>query len=93
MTAIDPDSCQLVEVPIDASGTIVVQDPSALIAGGQVQVGGIVQTGKSILKPELAQHLIQPIGIRASYVSFLWLSVSFRFSCLPWIKSVIIATG
>ncbi|KAL5968712.1 Zinc finger MYM-type protein 2, partial [Taenia solium] len=65
MTAIDPDSCQLVEVPIDATGAIVVQDPSALIAGGQVQVGGIVQTGKSILKPELAQHLIQPVGIRS----------------------------
>uniref|UniRef100_A0A5K3FFB1 DUF3504 domain-containing protein n=1 Tax=Mesocestoides corti TaxID=53468 RepID=A0A5K3FFB1_MESCO len=65
MTAIDPDSCQLVEVPIDASGTIVVQDPGTLIAGGQVQVGGIVQSGKSLLKPELAQHLIQPVGIRS----------------------------
>lgn len=64
MTAIDPESCQLVELPIDANGAIVVQDPSALISGGQVQVGGIVQAGKSILKPELAQHLIQPVGLR-----------------------------
>lgn len=38
MTAIDPESCQLVEVPIDANGAIVVQDPSGLIASGQVQV-------------------------------------------------------
>ncbi|VDM22142.1 unnamed protein product, partial [Hydatigera taeniaeformis] len=65
MAAIDPEGCQLVEVPMDANGAIVVQDPSGLIAGGQVQVGGIVQTGKSILKPELAQHLIQPVGIRS----------------------------
>ncbi len=66
MTAIDPDSCQLVEVPIDPNGAFVVQDPSGLIAGGQVQVGGMATAGKSLLKPELAQHLIQPVGIRVS---------------------------
>lgn len=42
MSTIDPESCQLVEVPIDANGAIVVQDPSGLIAGGQVQVSRMV---------------------------------------------------
>ncbi|VDL61344.1 unnamed protein product [Hymenolepis diminuta] len=46
MTAIDPESCQLVEVPIDANGAIVVQDPSGLIASGQVQ---------SVLDPRVSQ--------------------------------------
>ncbi|KAM7534003.1 hypothetical protein Aperf_G00000113658 [Anoplocephala perfoliata] len=46
MSTIDPESCQLVEVPIDANGAIVVQDPSALIAGGQVQ---------SVLDPRVSQ--------------------------------------
>ncbi|VDL97885.1 unnamed protein product [Schistocephalus solidus] len=66
MTAIDPDSGQLVEVPIDPNNTYVVQDSSALLAGGQVQIGGVVQAGKSLLKPELAQHLIQPVGYKTS---------------------------
>ncbi|KAL7056004.1 hypothetical protein AAHC03_021129 [Spirometra sp. Aus1] len=66
MTAIDPDSGQLVEVPIDPNNTYVVQDSSALLTGGQVQIGGVVQAGKSLLKPELAQHLIQPVGYKTS---------------------------
>ncbi|EUB54979.1 Zinc finger MYM-type protein [Echinococcus granulosus] len=88
MTAIDPESCQLVEVPIDANGAIVVQDPSALISGGQVQVGGIVQTGKSILKPELAQHLIQPVGIRNRLAGRFGLPLAFFKSVLSF-QSVI----
>nr|CDS31018.1 Zinc finger MYM type protein 3 [Hymenolepis microstoma] len=46
MATIDPESCQLVEVPIDANGAIVVQDPSGLIASGQVQ---------SVLDPRVSQ--------------------------------------
>ena len=68
MAQIDPESCQLVEVPVDANGAIVVQDPSGLIAGTPVQVGSLVQTGKSVLKPELAQHLIQPVGLRVRHL-------------------------
>lgn len=70
MTAIDPDNCQLVEVPIDGNPAYVVQDSTSLISGGHVQVGGIASAGKSLLKPELAQHLIQPVGLRVSQCSY-----------------------
>ncbi|VDQ02233.1 unnamed protein product [Trichobilharzia regenti] len=48
---------QLVELPIDQAGTYVIQDAS----GAQIQLGS-VQGGKSLLKPELAQHLSQHAG-------------------------------
>ncbi|CAH8863901.1 unnamed protein product [Trichobilharzia szidati] len=55
--AIDPSMGQLVELPIDQAGTYVIQDAS----GAQIQLGS-VQGGKSLLKPELAQHLSQHAG-------------------------------
>ncbi|CAH8613463.1 unnamed protein product [Schistosoma bovis] len=59
--AIDPSLGQLVELPIDQAGAYVIQDAS----GGQIQLGS-VQGGKSLLKPELAQHLSQHTGYKSN---------------------------
>ncbi|CAH8542291.1 unnamed protein product [Schistosoma turkestanicum] len=59
--AIDPSLGQLVELPIDQAGAYVIQDAS----GGQIHLGS-VQGGKSLLKPELAQHLNQHTGYKSS---------------------------
>nr|CAX69524.1 MYM-type zinc finger protein 2 [Schistosoma japonicum] len=58
--AIDP-SMGLVELPIDQAGAYVIQDAS----GGQIHLGS-VQGGKSLLKPELAQHLSQHAGYKSN---------------------------
>ncbi|CAH8589597.1 unnamed protein product [Heterobilharzia americana] len=59
--AIDPSMGQLVELPIDQAGAYVIQDAS----GGQIQLSSI-QGGKSLLKPELAQHLNQHTGYKTN---------------------------
>ncbi|KAF8562629.1 hypothetical protein P879_11791 [Paragonimus westermani] len=64
MSAIDPNTGQLIELPIDQTGAYVMQDGSTVLTTAQLQTG--VQGGKSLLKPELAQHLTQHVGYKST---------------------------
>ncbi|VEL29812.1 unnamed protein product, partial [Protopolystoma xenopodis] len=66
-TGFDAATGQYLEVPIDQAGTYVIQDPG-LIAGTQLQLSNVIQGGKSLLKPELAQHLTQSGGYKVNNV-------------------------
>ncbi|KAF5395722.1 hypothetical protein PHET_11546 [Paragonimus heterotremus] len=66
MSAIDPNTGQLIELPIDQTGAYVMQDGSTVLTTAQLQTG--VQGGKSLLKPELAQHLTQHVGYKVKYL-------------------------
>lgn len=60
VSAIDPNTGQLVELSIDQSGAYMMQDGSAVLTTSQLQ------GGKSLLKPELAQHLNQHVGYKTT---------------------------
>ncbi|CAL8082751.1 unnamed protein product [Calicophoron daubneyi] len=64
MSTIDPNTGQLIELPIDQGGAYVVQDGAGVLTSAQIQAG--VQGGKSLLKPELAQHLNQHVGYKST---------------------------
>lgn len=63
MSAIDPNTGQLIELAVDQSGAYVMQDGSTVLTTSQLQP--TIQGGKSLLKPELAQHLTQHSGYKA----------------------------
>ncbi|VDP94181.1 unnamed protein product [Echinostoma caproni] len=65
VSAIDPSTGQVIELPIDQAGAYIMQDGSSVLAGAQLQ--GNIQGGKSLLKPELAQHLNQHPGFKVIF--------------------------
>ncbi|KAA0200325.1 hypothetical protein FBUS_09846, partial [Fasciolopsis buskii] len=64
VSAIDPNTGQVIELPIDQPGAYIMQDGSGVLTGTQLQAN--IQGGKSLLKPELAQHLNQHTGYKSS---------------------------
>ncbi|TPP66057.1 Zinc finger MYM-type protein 3 [Fasciola gigantica] len=64
VSAIDPHTGQVIELPIDQAGAYIMQDGSSVLTGAQLQAN--IQGGKSLLKPELAQHLNQHTGYKSS---------------------------